>query len=45
MALLLYRAGVLLTVNDQARTWYPMLPEASAHERALAQAVVPTSLS
>jgi hypothetical protein len=44
IALLLYRAGVLLTVNDQARTWYPMLPEVSAHERALAQAVVPASL-
>jgi hypothetical protein len=44
MALLLYRAGVLLAVNDQARTWYPMLQLASAHERALAQAVAPTSL-
>jgi hypothetical protein len=44
MALLLYRAGVLLTVNDQAREWFPMLPQVSAHERALAQAVAPTSL-
>jgi hypothetical protein len=45
MALLLYRAGVLLAVNDQARKWYPTLPQASAHERALAQAVAPTSLA
>jgi hypothetical protein len=44
MALLLYRAGVLLAVNDQARTWFPTLPRASAHERALANAVAPTQL-
>ncbi len=41
MALVLYRAGVLLAVNDQAHTWFPTLPLASAHERALAQAVAP----
>jgi hypothetical protein len=44
MALLLYRAGALLTVNDQARKWYPMLPQANAHERALANAVAPAQL-
>jgi len=44
VALVLYRAGVLLAVNDLARKWYPMLPQASAHERALASAVAPTQL-
>jgi hypothetical protein len=45
IALLLYRAGVLLAGNDQAQRWFPMLPLASAHERALAQAVAPTRLA
>jgi hypothetical protein len=44
MALVLYRAGVLLAVNDQAHTWFPTLPQASAHERLLANAVAPTNL-
>lgn len=43
-ALLLYRTGVLLAANDQAHTWFPLLPRASVHERSLAQAVAPTSL-
>jgi hypothetical protein len=41
MAMVLYRAGVLLAINDQAHTWFPTLPVATAHERALAQAVTP----
>jgi hypothetical protein len=44
MALALYRAGVLLTVNDQAHTWFPTLPQASAHETTLAKAVAPALL-
>jgi hypothetical protein len=43
-ALVLYRAGALIAVNDEARRAFPTLPVASAHERALAQAVAPSSL-
>jgi hypothetical protein len=43
MALALYRAGVLLAVNDQAHRWFPTLPVASAHERTLAASVTPTT--
>lgn len=44
IALVLYRAGVLLAVNAMAHEVYPSLPMASAHERALANAVAPTQL-
>ena len=44
MALVLYRAGALITINAQARQIFPQLPMASAHERALALAVAPASL-
>jgi hypothetical protein len=44
MALVLYRAGVLLAINDPAHDWFPTLPVASLHERALALAVAPASL-
>jgi hypothetical protein len=44
LGLVLYRAGVLLAVNGQAHTWFPTLPLASAHERALANAVAPTTI-
>jgi hypothetical protein len=36
-AYMLYRFGLLLTVNTQARQLFPMLPQANAHEQALAQ--------
>jgi hypothetical protein len=45
MALVLYRAGALTAVNEQAHHVFPHLPIASAHEHALANAVVPASLS
>jgi hypothetical protein len=45
IVLVLYRAGALVAVNAQAQHDFPTLPLASAHERALAQAVAPTSLS
>jgi hypothetical protein len=45
IALLLYRAGVLVAANAEARRDFPTLPLASAHERSLAQAVAPTSLT
>jgi hypothetical protein len=35
---------VLLAGNGQAHTWFPTLPLASAHERALANAVAPTTI-
>jgi hypothetical protein len=44
IALVLYRAGALLAVNAAAHQVFPTLPLVSAHERALAQAVAPTSL-
>jgi hypothetical protein len=44
IALVLYRAGALVAVNDQAHQIFPTLPVASAHERALGLAVAPTSL-
>jgi hypothetical protein len=44
VTLLLYRAGALVTAKAQAIKLFPSLPVASAHERALAQAVAPTSL-
>jgi hypothetical protein len=44
MALVLYRAGALIAANAEADRLFPTLPLASAHERALAQAVAPTSL-
>jgi hypothetical protein len=44
MALVLYRAGALTAVNEQAHQVFPYLPLTSAHERALAQAVAPASL-
>jgi hypothetical protein len=44
IALVLYRAGALIAVNDEARRVFPTLPMASAHERVLAQAVAPSSL-
>jgi hypothetical protein len=43
-ALVLYRAGALIAVNDLAQQILPNLPRASAHERALALAVVPAAL-
>jgi hypothetical protein len=33
---LLYRFGLLLAVNAPARQWFPTLPQANAHEQALA---------
>ena len=39
----LYRAGVLMTVNETARLWYRVTPFASAHERALAATVTPAT--
>jgi len=44
MALVLYRAGALTAVNERAHQVFPSLPLASAHERALAQAVTPTHI-
>jgi hypothetical protein len=44
MALVLYRAGALISVNAQAQRLFPTLPVASAHERALGLAVAPASL-
>jgi hypothetical protein len=41
VALLLYRCGALVTVNDAAAQVFPHLPVASAHERALALAAWP----
>jgi hypothetical protein len=43
MALVLYRAGALIAVNEQAHQIFPKLPLTSAHEAALA--VAPTHLS
>jgi hypothetical protein len=45
IALALYRAGALIAANAEAHTRFATLPVASAHERALANAVAPTSLS
>ena len=45
ISLVFYRAGALVAVNEQAHQILPKLPVASAHERALANAVAPTSLS
>jgi hypothetical protein len=45
LALALYRAGVLIAVNDQAKQVLPVWPSASAHERALALAVAPLDRS
>jgi hypothetical protein len=44
IALLLYRAGVLVAANAEAHRGFPTLPVASAHERALANAVAPTTI-
>jgi hypothetical protein len=44
IALVLYRAGALVAANSEAHRAFPTLPVASAHERALAQAVAPSSL-
>jgi hypothetical protein len=44
MALVLYRAGALIAANAEAHRDFPTLPLASTHERALAQAVAPSSL-
>jgi hypothetical protein len=44
IALALYRAGVLVAANAEAHRDFPTLPMASAHERALANAVAPTQL-
>jgi hypothetical protein len=44
IAWILYRAGALVAANAEAHRAFPTLPLASAHERALAQAVAPTSL-
>jgi hypothetical protein len=41
VALVLYRFGALLAVNDEAHRVFPHIPLASAHERALAQAAWP----
>jgi hypothetical protein len=41
VALVLYRCGALVTVNDAAAQVFPRLPVASAHERALALAAWP----
>jgi len=41
VALVLYRYGALLAVNDEAHRVFPHIPMASAHERALAQAAWP----
>ncbi|HEY7022517.1 MAG TPA: hypothetical protein VH349_15475 [Ktedonobacterales bacterium] len=45
IALVLYRAGALVAANAAAQHDFPTLPHASAHERALANAVAPTSLA
>jgi hypothetical protein len=45
ISLVLYRAGSLVAANAEAHRAFPTLPLASAHERALAQAVAPTSLA
>jgi hypothetical protein len=45
IAWVLYRAGALVAANTEAHRAFPTLPVASAHERALAQAVAPTSLT
>jgi hypothetical protein len=44
IALLLYRGGVLVAANAEAQRAFPTLPVASAHERALANAVAPMQL-
>jgi hypothetical protein len=44
MAVVLYRAGALVTVSAQARKLFLTLPVASEHERALAVAASPTAL-
>jgi hypothetical protein len=44
IAWILYRAGALVAANAEAHRDFPTLPLASSHERALAQAVAPTSL-
>jgi hypothetical protein len=44
IALVLYRAGALVAANAAAQHDFPTLPHASAHERALANAVAPTQL-
>lgn len=44
MALVFYRAGVLVAVNDEAQRAFPTLPLATAHEQTLAQAAAPSSL-
>jgi len=41
VALVLYRFGALLAVNDEAYRVFPHIPMVSAHERALAQAAWP----
>jgi hypothetical protein len=44
IAWILYRAGALVAANAEAHRAFQTLPQASAHERALAQAVAPKSL-
>ncbi|HEY7092122.1 MAG TPA: hypothetical protein VH393_03025 [Ktedonobacterales bacterium] len=44
IALVFYRAGALVAANAAAQHDFPTLPHASAHERALANAVAPTQL-
>ena len=45
VALVLYRCGVLLAVNDEAQRIFPHLAHASAHEQALALAVAPPGVT
>jgi hypothetical protein len=45
ISLMFYRAGALVAANEQAHQIFPKLPVASTHERALANAVAPASLS
>jgi hypothetical protein len=45
IAWILYRAGALVAANAEAHRAFPTLPIASAHERALAQAVAPATLA
>jgi hypothetical protein len=45
IAWVLYRAGALVAANDEAHRAFPTLPLASVHERALAQAVAPSTLT
>ena len=44
VALVLYRYGALLAVNDDARTVFPHIPWANPHERTFALASWPPSL-